>query len=317
MTLLIVSTLVSLVVLPLLALFWLVRRSPSVISWGLKAAAVGAYVLATVHLGGWQMLSVYGRVGLLGLFGVAAAVGAWRMRGAPVWKRPNGWQWAGVVGAGIVVVVCGIGLGGVYRSQQVPPDPVDLQFPLRDGAFYVASGGSQALMNPHMKVAQPGLEHWRGQLWALDIVELYPSGNRARGLYPTALDRFAIFDTPVYAPCDGQVAAVETTLPDLVPPARDTTNKAGNYVMLRCGPQAYVLLAHLKQKSVTVQPGDAVSVGARLGAIGNSGNSWEPHLHVNAQRGPGDATILDTAPRPMTFDGRFPTRNDVLRPPPK
>jgi hypothetical protein len=315
MTLLVVSTLVTLVVLPLLALVWLVRRSPSVIIWGVKAAAVGSYVLATFYLGGWQMLSVYGRVGLLLLFGGAAGVGAWRMRGAPGWARPQGWQWAGVVGAGIVVVVSGIGLGSVYQARQVPPDPVDLTFPLRGGAFYVASGGSQALMNPHMKVAQPGLEHWRGQLWALDVVELYPSGNRARGLYPTALDRFAIFDTPVYAPCAGQVEAVENTLSDLVPPARDTTNKAGNYVLLRCGPEAYVLLAHLKEGSVTVGPSDSVSTGTRLGAIGNSGNSWAPHLHINAQRGPGGTTILDADPRPMTFDGRFPVRNDVLRPP--
>jgi hypothetical protein len=317
MTLLVVSTLVTLVVLPLLALVWLVRRSPSVIIWGVKAAAVGSYVLATVYLGGWQMLSVYGRVGLLLLFGGAAGIGAWRMRGAPVWAWPRGWQWTGVVGAGIVVVVSGIGLGGVYQARQVPPDPVALTFPLRDGVFYVASGGSQALMNPHMKVGQPGFEHWRGQLWALDVVELYPSGNRARGLYPTALDRFAIFGTPVYAPCAGRVGAVENTLPDLVPPARDTTNKAGNYVLLRCGPEAYILLAHLREGSVPVDSGDSVSAGARLGAIGNSGNSWEPHLHLHAQRGPGGTTILDADPRPMTFDGRFPTRNDVLRPPPK
>ena len=315
MTLLIVSTLLTLVVLPLLALVWLTRRSAALILWGLKAVAVGSYVLATFYLGGWQMLSVYGRVGLLLLFGVAAGVGAWRMRGAPLWKRPEGWQWAGVLGAAVVLVASGIGLGDVYQARQVPSDPVDLTFPFRDGVFYVASGGSQALMNPHMKVGQPGLEHWRGQLWALDIVQLYPSGNRARGLYPTALDRFAIFGTPVYAPCAGQVEAVENTLPDLVPPARDTTNKAGNYVLLRCEPEAYVLLAHLKEGSVPVQSGDAVSTGARLGAIGNSGNSWEPHLHITAQRGPGGTTILDADPRPMTFDGRFPVRNDVFRSP--
>ncbi|HKL89398.1 MAG TPA: M23 family metallopeptidase [Salinibacter sp.] len=313
MTLLVVSTLVSLVVLPLLALFWLVRRSPSVILWGMKAAAVGSYVLATFYLGGWQMLSIYGRVGLLLLFGVAAGVGAWRMRGAPLWKRPKGGQWAGVVGAGVIIVVAGIGLGDVYQAQQVPSDPVDLTFPLRGGVFYVASGGSQALMNPHMKVGSPELTAWRGQLWALDVVQLYPSGNRARGLYPTSLDQFAIFGTPVYAPCTGRVEAAENTHPDLVPPARDTTNKAGNYVLLQCGAEAYVLLAHLKQESLTVQPGDSVSVGTRLGAIGNSGNSWEPHLHLSAQRAPGGTTILDADPRPMTFAGDFPVRNDLVR----
>jgi hypothetical protein len=269
--------------------------------------------MATFYLGGWQMLSYDGRYGLLALFGGAALIGAWRMRGTPLRRRPQGWQWAGVAGAGLVLVLSGIGLVGVYRAQQVPADPVELTFPLRDGAFYVASGGSRALMNPHMKVGRPELEAWRGQLWALDIVELYPSGNRAQGLYPTTLDRFAIFDAPVYAPCTGRVESVEDQLPDLVPPARDTTNKAGNYVLLQCAPEAYVLLAHLKQGSVTVQPTDSVTTGAVLGKIGNSGNSWEPHLHLSAQRGPGATTILDADPRAMTFDGRFPVRNDVVR----
>lgn len=60
---------------------------------------------------------------------------------------------------------------------------------------------------------------------------------------------------------------------------------------------------------VTVQSGDSVTTGARLGKIGNSGNSWE-----HAQRSPGGATPLDADPRPMTFDGTFPVRNDLLRP---
>lgn len=313
MTLLIVSTVLSLVVLPLLALWWLVRTGPCLLCWSLKAAAVGGYVLATFYLGGWQMLSYYGRYGLLLLLAGAALVGAWRMRDEAVWQRPQGWQWAGLGGAALLLVASGMGLMEVYRSHHVPAAPVELTFPLRNGTFYVASGGSQDLMNPHMKVGRPGLEKWRGQLWALDVVELYPSGNRARGLYPTTLDRFAIFSTPVYAPCDGQVAAMQDTLPDLVPPARDTINKAGNYVLLRCDSDAYVLLAHLKKGSVTVRTDDSVTTGARLGQIGNSGNSWEPHLHLNAQRSAGKATILDAEPRPMTFDGAFPVRNDLVR----
>jgi murein DD-endopeptidase MepM/ murein hydrolase activator NlpD len=64
---------------------------------------------------------------------------------------------------------------------------------------------------------------------------------------------------------------------------------------------------------VQVEPGDSVSTGRRLAAIGNSGNSWEPHLHLSAQRSVGETTVLDADPRPLTFDGRFPIRNDVIR----
>lgn len=120
-----------------------------------------------------------------------------------------------------------------------------------------------------------------------------------------------------YAACDGRVEAVETQLPDLVPPAADTTNKAGNYVLLRCGPEAYVMLAHLQEGSITVAPGGSVAVGAHLGAVGNSSNTSEPHLHINAQRQAGGATPIDADPRPMTFQGAFPVRNDVLRPQPR
>jgi len=89
--------------------------------------------------------------------------------------------------------------------------------------------------------------------------------------------------------------------------------KAGNYVVLCCGPGAYVFLAHLQHESVQVEPGDSVSTGRQLAAIGNSGNSWEPHLHLSAQRSAGAATVLDADPRPLTFDGRFPIRNGVIR----
>jgi hypothetical protein len=122
-----------------------------------------------------------------------------------------------------------------------------------------------------------------------------------------------LFGTPVYAPCDGTIEATEETLPHLAPPARDTARKGGNYVMLRCGPKAYVFLSHFRHESLQVHPGDSVSTGTRLGTVGNSGNSWEPHLHISAQESLGASTLVDADPRPMTFDGRFLVRNDVIR----
>ena len=309
---LVVSTLLTLVVLPGLALYWVTRPPSSLLYWGAKVGAVGVYTLATFYLGGWHMVSYYARFGLLAVFGVVALVGAWRMRGRALWVRPQGWQWIGLGSAVLLLALSTALLTRVYSADQVPPDPVDLTFPLKDGRFYVASGGSTPLMNPHMTVDAPTHRKWRGQRWALDLVELYSSGNRARGLYPTDLDRFAIFGTPVYAPCYGPVDALADTYPDLVPPNRDTTHKAGNYVLLRCATDAYVLLAHLKHGSIVVTEGDTVAAGDLLGEVGNSGNSWEPHLHIHAQRGRGEATVLDADPRPMTFHGRYPVRNDVL-----
>jgi hypothetical protein len=45
---------------------------------------------------------------------------------------------------------------------------------------------------------------------------------------------------------------------------------------------------------------------------GNSGNTSEPHLHVQANRPAGDhATLAGEAVR-MRFDGRFLSMNDVV-----
>lgn len=315
MTGLIAYTLLTTVVLPLLALFWLLQRGPSLLQWGVKAGAVGAYVAATHFLANWQMVSYHGRYGVLVTYGAVLLIGAWRMRGKPLWEPPQGWQWGAFAGAGLLFLASAGVLTQVYLADHVPTEPVELTFPLQNGHFYVASGGSTSLMNPHMKVSAPEYRTWRGQMWGLDLVELYASGNRARGLYPTALDRFAIFGSPVYAPCNGRVATVVDSLPDLTPPRRDTTNKAGNYALLRCSTDAYVILAHLKQNSIVANEGASFVVGDLVGEVGNSGNSWEPHLHISAQEGAGTSTLMDADPRPITFHGHFPIRNDILRGP--
>jgi murein DD-endopeptidase MepM/ murein hydrolase activator NlpD len=48
-----------------------------------------------------------------------------------------------------------------------------------------------------------------------------------------------------------------------------------------------------------------VKEGQRIGRVGNSGNTSEPHLHIHAER--------DGAGVPLRFDGRFPVRNDLVR----
>ena len=52
----------------------------------------------------------------------------------------------------------------------------------------------------------------------------------------------------------------------------------GNYVVLKCG-GCYPLLAHLRCGSVCVKVGDEVRAGDKLGEVGNSGSSIQPHLH--------------------------------------
>jgi peptidase M23-like protein len=53
----------------------------------------------------------------------------------------------------------------------------------------------------------------------------------------------------------------------------------------------FVLLAHLRRGSVEVAAGDRVQAGDLVAACGNSGNSTQPHLHIQAT----DSTEWDRA----------------------
>ena len=143
---------------------------------------------------------------------------------------------------------------------------------------------------------------------------LNAAGLRARGLMPTDLDRYAVFGRDVHSPCTGTVVETRDGLADLVPPATDRENPAGNHVVLRCTgttPTVDVLLAHLQRGSVAVEPGAPVSAGRLLGRVGNTGNTSEPHLHVHAVL-TGSGGVLDGEGVPISFDGRFLVRNSLM-----
>lgn len=60
---------------------------------------------------------------------------------------------------------------------------------------------------------------------------------------------------------------------------------AGNYIVIKHSENEYSTLAHLKKDSIKVMVGDTVSKGQIIALCGNSGNSTEPHLHVQLHTG--------------------------------
>jgi murein DD-endopeptidase MepM/ murein hydrolase activator NlpD len=101
-------------------------------------------------------------------------------------------------------------------------------------------------------------------------------------------------------------------MPDFDVPNEDSVNRLGNHVILRCG-TAEIVLAHMRQGSVALAPGDTVAVGVRLGEVGNSGASTEPHLHIHAQRPALEgAPPISGEPLALRIDGRFLVRGDRL-----
>ncbi len=99
--------------------------------------------------------------------------------------------------------------------------------------------------------------------------------------------------------------------PDLKVPKVDPKVMEGNHIRLRCG-DVEIVLAHLKRDSLRVREGQQVATGQIIGAVGNSGMSDEPHLHIHAQI-PGTApTPFSGKPVAMFFNGRFLARNDRI-----
>lgn len=299
------------VVVPVALLSWQAfhRRTSSLV-WWLTTIAVVSYTAAMTVAGLW-LVAPY----LPALF-LSAGIAASALR-RPRRFRPD----AASLSRRDRVYSCGLGVLAALSvallcvalfSRRMPAEVVvDLASPLRNGVYYVANGGSTILTNAHIRTLEPRFSRYRGQSYGVDLVKLDEGGRRATGLAPRHLSDYEIFEDPIYAPCEGIVARVEDFLPDMTPPQVDRVHMAGNFVLLECG-DVQVLLGHMRGGSVRVHPGDYVTTRTRIGEVGNSGNSHEPHLHIHAQR-PGhvwDPFVGD--PLPVRLDGRYLVRNDRL-----
>jgi murein DD-endopeptidase MepM/ murein hydrolase activator NlpD len=152
---------------------------------------------------------------------------------------------------------------------------------------------------PCMAFRPPGHPQHVVDVIGLDEQRLRPADSSLwRGMWSLAVERFAGWGRSVIVPIDATVIAAHDGEPDrltvsflrdaprvlIVKPLRagkDLAAMAGNHVLLDTA-DGFVLLAHLRRGSVTVAVGDAVTSGAQLGEIGNSGNSLLPHVHVQA-----------------------------------
>lgn len=148
------------------------------------------------------------------------------------------------------------------------------------------------------------------QQFAWDFVPLASDGlrmlNGPLGVTLRAQD-FAGFGAPVRAPAAGRVVEVVDGQPDLElagdypdPQAllANLWRAGGNAVVLDHDDGVWSYVAHLQCGSVCVREGQEVGTGAVLGALGNSGFSSGPHLHIHFMDGP---DLLSAGPLPIVF----------------
>lgn len=128
-------------------------------------------------------------------------------------------------------------------------------------------------------------------------------------------ERYFCFGQPVVAPGAGTVVHAVDGIPDNVPGEMNPAQPPGNHVVIDHGNGEFSFLAHLRQGSVAVRPGERVAGGAPLGACGNSGNSSEPHLHYHLQTTPtfGDGEGLPAQFLSYVADGSNVVRGELVR----
>ena len=203
-----------------------------------------------------------------------------------------------------------VALGSLFLVVQLmqiergPEDAVAIDLPV-EGVWFVASGGRSPLVNGHYAL--------RSQRYALDLFQVVDGKTHHGGA--DLLDNYYAYRKRLLAPGDGTVTEVIDTRPDAPVGDSDLEHPEGNIVVIDIGGGRYVLYAHLKQGSARVRVGDHVVSGQDIGLVGDSGNSDEPHLHIQVQSSPkfeiGDD---DLETFPILFRDTIVIRDDVAHP---
>jgi hypothetical protein len=195
------------------------------------------------------------------------------------------------------------------------------------------SGRWLVVNSPGSKVPSHGVHAW-AQTYAFDLVHDPVDGSRPGfGWWPIARrpQDYPGFDQTIVAPISGSVVRAlggtrdhwsRTSPLGLVYLALESVRELigppgvfGNHLVIQADGGACVLLAHLRRHSLLVDRGERVEAGQPVARCGNSGNSTEPHLHLQVMDRPRAwaATALpvrvDGAPLPSTGDHLLPAQS--------
>ncbi|MEU8596987.1 M23 family metallopeptidase [Streptomyces globisporus] len=199
-----------------------------------------------------------------------------------------------------------------------PGPPVEVDPPV--------TGRWSALNSPADKVPSHGT-HVYGQTYAIDIVAdpetaegepparpafrwFWPLFRRNHAFPAFGAPLLAVADATVVRASDGQrdhlsrnsllglvyLMLIEGNIRSIAGARR----VIGNNVILDLGDGTYAAYAHVRRGSLRVKAGDTVRAGQRIGSVGNSGNSSEPHLHVHLMDSP---DLDDARGVPFTWRG--------------
>ncbi|MDI6103164.1 M23 family metallopeptidase [Actinoplanes sp. NEAU-A12] len=183
------------------------------------------------------------------------------------------------------------------RAPRSPRPAVDLAPPVH--------GRWVALNSPGTAVPSHGVRAY-GQTYAVDLLRPSPGAPATIGwsLRTRPPESYPCFGAPVLAMAPGTVIRATDTQRDHR--SRDTwpallwmmtveafarelagvSRILGNHVIVEHDDGTWAAYAHLRHGSAQVRPGDRVTAGRQLAEVGNTGNTSEPHLHVQLMDDP-------------------------------
>lgn len=215
------------------------------------------------------------------------------------------------------------GEGKVAALRLSPPSPekpktasrnkTKLMLPFRDD-WFIFWGGDTVEKNYHQNAPT--------QRFAFDIVKIDSGGQTHKGDGTKNEDYYA-FGQELLAPAAGVVTYVVDDVHDNKPGEMNRMYVPGNLVIIKHAENEYSLLAHFKQNSIRVKVGDQVKQSQVIGLCGNSGNSSEPHLHVQVQSTPFfqdeasmkvffESVVVKRSGKSEVFDGYSPEKGDIV-----
>jgi murein DD-endopeptidase len=181
---------------------------------------------------------------------------------------------------------------GLFRLSVVTPiakapAPI-LAAPLREGNW--AAIYSPVWRRGHRRVffSFDDTDYLPGR-FAIDFVRLDSIGRYASENEDSVANWYG-YGNAVYAVADGVVVAMRTDFTESPTlsghPAYAAADATGNFVAVDIGQGQVVFYEHLKPGSIPVSRGQRVRKGQVLGAIGFTGQSTGPHLHLHVANAP-------------------------------
>ena len=284
------------VLLPLVSLVWLaIGRDNSRSTWAVRLFLVANICLLSFLIGAWAFSSYYLRFIVLMLF-LASGIYSYIRRRHLTWSLERN-EYVKMIVIALLALPFALGNGFSLAERSSTNKRVELGFPLSAGTYYVLQGGDSMLTNPfHRNVS--------GSEWAVDIAKLNPWGNRAKTLFPTRLTHYHIYGDLLRSPCNGKIDKIKDGVADNIPPAINKAASGGNHIIIRCK-GVNIWLAHLRPDSLMVKQGQRVIEGQTLAQVGNSGNSNEPHLHMQANSDDGAAVAMIFADKLLSINDLY------------